>query len=566
MTSMTEKAQRILRRIRDDARWYVQRFLWIITKDNRTVSLDFSKYPSQAYYFENYWKPDWEAGNPIRHVVLKARQQGISTCIDSLLFQDTATHKNVRSQIISHDEDSTSHLFSMVKLFYDMLPDGLKPMQRYSNKRELVFENPDQATRSDRPGLRSRLSVAYAKNIRAGRSKTLKHVHGSEAPLYGDLVSLRTGIEQSVPFLPRTSIVWEGTANGFGTPFHRLYEAAKRGENGYKAIFIPWYIHPEYSLTFASDEARKTFLDTLTDDPESGSPLTARKSYKLTDEQLHWRQEKIKTFDTVELFWQEYPENDIECFLTSGQHVFPVRRLRELLALCKPPKWRGELTEREDGAILFRDDPQGRLRLWELPQPEHIYGIGGDVAEGLAGGDFSAGVVLDLTTYSVVGLWHGRIDPDLFSDELYRLGWYFNEAVIGVEINKYDTAITTLKKRYGNVFYRTVLSPTDPSVEVQKLGWLTDTKSKQRMENDLRAALRDESLFLPSQEAVEELLSYVVHDDGSTGANVSCYDDIAIALMIALQVAKLHRIVDPEQHKRRKLKRRQLLGQFSSHA
>jgi ASC-1-like (ASCH) protein len=37
----------------------------------------------------------------------------------------------------------------MSKLFYDMLPVDVKPMRRYDNKKQMVFENPDQKARAD---------------------------------------------------------------------------------------------------------------------------------------------------------------------------------------------------------------------------------------------------------------------------------------------------------------------------------------------------------------------------------------------------------------------------------
>ena len=41
-------------------------------------------------------------------------------------------------------------------------------------------------------------------------------------------------------------------------------------------------------------------------------------------------------------------------------------------------------------------------------------------------------------------MWHGHIDPDLFGDELYKLGVFYNYAYLGVENNNHG--LTTLKR------------------------------------------------------------------------------------------------------------------------
>ena len=69
----------------------------------------------------------------------------------------------------------------------------------------------------------------------------------------------------------------------------------------------------------------------------------------------------------------------------------------------------------------FRPTPDGEFAVWEEPNPEHVYVVGADVAEGLAHGDYSSAHVINANTLEVVAHWHGHIEPDLYGDLLPRL-------------------------------------------------------------------------------------------------------------------------------------------------
>jgi hypothetical protein len=557
---MKDKHKAILRRLRDDPEFYLERLLWIKTDPPEEKLAPFKLRPIQREYLRDTLQRRAQ-GNPVRDVILKARQVGFSTLSSGIIFQDTATHKNADSLILCYDEDSTALLFEKSRLFYETLPDALKPMKRYSNRRELVFENPDESARAERPGLRSSIRVALARNYKAGRSRTLKHVHLSDAAFFDHLKALIQSVLPAIPQRPETSLFIESSPNVFGDDFHKFYNAAKRGENGFRAVFFPWFREPKYTRPFTDEAERRTFLDSLTEDEDA-----VRNAHALTGEQLHWRRLTSAQYDSLAHFLSQYPENDIDCFLSAGRTVFSKDKLRLYYEATEKtePKLRGDLHENDEGAIRFEKNPEGSLKIWVLPIAGRRYAIGGDVAEGLQGGDYSCAEVVDIQSLEQVAEWHGHIDPDLFGDVLYRLGWYYNQAVIGPEVNDPGlTTITSLKKRYGRIFTRRVPNRIDPSKTDVRLGWRTNTSTKDLMENYGRQLMREDGLTIRSRALVEELLSYVVHEDGSTGANVSCFDDRVIAFLIALQIARQHRIDDVDVHELRKAKRRVLLSQFS---
>ncbi|MCQ2439465.1 MAG: hypothetical protein MJ074_06860, partial [Oscillospiraceae bacterium] len=183
-------------------REYCENFLMIRDKKQRLVKLRMK--PAQENLY-NIIKEEHAAGRPVRLIVLKGRQEGISTVAEALMFQDTATRSLVNTLIVAHQGDSTANLFEMNKVFYDNLPHHLQPMRKNSNAKALVFENPtrDEGEKRKRPGLRSRIRCTTAGGKGAGRSSTMTNVHLSEFAFWpGNKLQTLLGIMQTVPDSP----------------------------------------------------------------------------------------------------------------------------------------------------------------------------------------------------------------------------------------------------------------------------------------------------------------------------------------------------------------------------
>ena len=118
---------------------YCENLLWIRTKKQTMARLRFNDAQNNLY---GVIRRQAAQGKPVRLIVLKGRQEGISTVTEGLMFQDTVTRPNVKTLIVAHENTATANLFKMNKLFYDSLPPGAQPMRKNSNAKELVFENP----------------------------------------------------------------------------------------------------------------------------------------------------------------------------------------------------------------------------------------------------------------------------------------------------------------------------------------------------------------------------------------------------------------------------------------
>ena len=138
---------------------------------------------------------------------------------------------------------------------------------------------------------------------------------------------------------------------------------------------------------------------------------------------------------------------------------------------------------------------------------------------------------------NVVAMWRGHIDPDLFGDELVKLGKYYNDAYIGVESNNHGlTTIRSIQRHeYWNLFFTKTYDKIADTI-TQKVGWQTNNRTKPLMIDKLAEFLRNKWLGIKSKALIQECLTYVIDDKGSTNAQEGCHDDIVMSCAILLQV------------------------------
>jgi hypothetical protein len=530
--------------LQKDNKLYFGRALKIKNKDAEIVN--FTTNDSQNRLLdiidEHYNKYPHPKTRPTLYIViLKARQQGMSTATEGLFFKgismglqnDTPYHKN--AMIISYDEDSAKVINEMSDRFYQYLPKDIKPMRRPSRGKGVLLENPtnNQDEFERNPGLQSKFLIETAKNLYAGSSYTLNYVHISELSKWDKPSETMKSLMQSVPGYNGIVIV-ESTANGSGDYFHKMWNQAEASENSFVPLFLSWMDHKEYQKPFENDKEEINLINTLDDEEKQLIDL-----HGATHEQLNWRRDTIKnkcqheTMDPVDVFHQEYPTTAEEAFLTSGRPRFDIPTLRNYLKQCIDGQ-RGYL-ERKGGKVTFVPDSKGYIEIWEHPQSSKQYGIGGDVAKGLITGDYSAGPVYD-ENEDMVALWHGHIDPDLFADQLELLGLYYNEAVIVPEENNQGLAvINRLKENYWNIYKRTTYDKTTDT-EKEQLGWWTSEKTKALAINNLARLIRTKQLGTKSKKFIQECMTYIIEDNGATNAQKGSHDDIVMASAIILYV------------------------------
>jgi len=530
-------------KLKHDRRWYIENFLQI--RNKRAEIIPFKLNEAQKIVMDTVEKDD-ELGIPKRYIVLKARQMGLSTLFEGLIFHDTSTNENKNSLIIAHEEPASQNLFQMSKLYYENLPDLIRPMKKYSNGKILSFENPetDENKKQGNPGLRSKISIATAGTGEVGRSATIHNLHVSELAFFPDPKTTMLGLLQCVPDEPNTMIVLESTANGVGDYFHELWIKAVKGENEFIPIFLPWFIDPNYSRPFRSESEKQQFVGEVESTSINNNGETVytyeyelKEKHNLTYEQLNWRKYTIanKCQGDELLFMQEYPSTPEEAFISTGRPKFSFKALKKYQTITQEPE-RGYLRINSDNKIDFIPDAKGYVSIWKQPEPDRFYCIGADVAEGLAHGDYSCGLVGD-EEFDIVAMWHGHIDPDLFGIELIKLGKYYNDAYMGVENNNHGlTTLSIMKKEeYWNLYFSKSYDKISDRI-TQKLGWSTNARTKPLMIDKLAEFVREMFIGIYSDLIISEMFTYVIEDDGKTNAQSGCFDDTVMAAAILLQL------------------------------
>jgi len=294
----------VRKKLLTDFKFYSNAALKIRTKVGKIAPL---KLNNAQEILNNAVQKQLKDEGKVRVIILKARQQGLSTFTGGFLYHSVSQRPACKAMVVTHHADSTRALFDMTKRFHEHCPDILKPKTKYSSRRELNFNILD-----------SSFIVATAGGESIGRGETLTHVHASELAFWQKSTALDNwnGLTQAVPNSPGTAIFVESTANGVQGVFYDLWRGAVDGKNGYVPVFIPWFADPEYRETVPESFERTPEEEDLAD------------LYDLDDGQLMFRRHKIAQ-NGIDLFRQEYPSEPEEAFLTTGRPVFNPEQLQE---------------------------------------------------------------------------------------------------------------------------------------------------------------------------------------------------------------------------------------------
>lgn len=504
---MDPKLKAVRKRLLTEFPFYARSALKIRTKAGEIAPLKLN--PAQQILDKAVQQQLQDEGK-IRIIILKARQQGLSTYTGGYLYYAVSQQKARKAMVITHHADSTRALFDLTKRYHEHCPDILKPHTKYSSRRELSFDVLD-----------SSYVVATAGGDSVGRGETLTHVHASELAFWpkSTAADIWNGLTQAVPNTTGTAIFIESTANGVTGTYHDLWKGAVEGTNGYIPVFIPWYVDPTYIEDVPENFERTPEEQELAD------------SYDLTDKQLMFRRRKVAQ-NGLDLFKQEYPSEPEEAFLTTGRPVFNPEQLQKRLSETRDVEDRLAL---EGGEFL--ENIRGELTTYMKHDAGGQYVIGADVAMGVRNGDWSVAQVLD-SKKRQVATWRGQVHPDYFAEVLYALGEYYNEAFIIVENNSHGILTCTRLGKdmaYSN-FYTEVQVDKITDRETVKLGFSTTSKTKPLIIDQLRASLREDELELNDKTTIREMMTYIVTESGSMEAEPSCFDDCVMSLALANHV------------------------------
>src|SRR5882672_10239276 len=282
---------------------FAKNFLIIHDKSGAQRYFEFNR--AQKYIDERL-DAQLKSTGKVRALILKGRQQGVSTYVQARYFKKTITKKGKQSFILTHLSDATRAIFGMTKCYSDNMDKDLFPKPDKNNDNTLMYNR-----------LGSGYRVGTAGSVEVGRGMTNQYLHLSEYAFYKDAARIGMGLMNSVAEIDGTEVIKESTANGIDNDFYIDWQEAKNGKSRYQAIFVPWYWQDEYMIDgidfIPTEEEREWLLEFGTNG--------------LTPSHLSWRRIKLQDIkgdyeQKCRRFRQEYPFTDTEAFLSSITDTF----------------------------------------------------------------------------------------------------------------------------------------------------------------------------------------------------------------------------------------------------
>lgn len=387
------------------------------------------------------------------------------------------------------------------------------------------------------------------------------------------------GALKCVPFLPNTTIIIESTAEGVGNEFHRIYstsitfEELKAGKTGFVRVFSPWFEFTDHVLEIEQAPSTPQGLSQADEDD-------LRAKYSLTDKQIAWMRYAIKDQckGDFENFKENYPFDDVSCFLLSGRKAFSARGLAKMKEDANRFPYASGVLDFSPGskemAVNWR--PAGpencNVLRWEVPRDGMKYLLWVDPMTGAsqtAGSDpdnhgvgvwragyFDRGtwcpprivahLIDDLETWLSKRIFTCKWDIDVLERRVWQLALYYGNCTIVPEMNMDRGLVELLKLRNAaNIYVRTQFNKREQT-ETNMLGWMTNEQTRAKVVTELQSGIREYANIDPvkgwSQDRIEcyspmildEWETFIVRANGRCEAMQGKHDDLVLGPGIGL--------------------------------
>lgn len=594
MENLLKEASSDLRRIKREARlWKADPTGYVESRYDAICNYDFPVYAASALKISGktagkafplllnrpqrrVWTMTLEdiiAGKPVRHLIVKSRQEGMSTFYLGLFYWLSSLRANRNSLIVSHDDPSTQNFNRRVQAIHADCEPSLRPPIHSMNRDVIHFGTSSAERRKGLGnGLDSRIAFMGAGTGEIARSYNFQNVLLSEFAMWEgmgiDVESQMQSLNQAVPDLAGTIIAIETTAKGSGMTSVMWNDKA----NGYRKIFLPWVADERYrlpsgvpltNLEGADDrggrptrygnevEEAKLIIAALKEwypaDLHKGGDKWAQDE---VNARLNWRRDMIdkKCLGDVGRFRQEYPTRVEHAFASKATYIFDYGSIETMVEFANvealPVTHYSYIHDNEetDPNTKFKQTPYGDVMIWKHPTPQAQYVIGADPGMGIANsGDPSALVVLAVPDLEEVASYNQIVTPDRFAGLLNYIGMIYNTALIAVEDNErggYAANLELASRYYYSRLYRR--RDLYDKKEATKPGFNSTDKTKSAIVTLTQQAIRDREILFRTPALLEQLQAYMLQANGKMGG-VGMHDDLVSAAMLAVFLStKVH--------------------------
>ncbi len=428
-------------------------------------------------------------------IVLKARQLGLTWLALSYALWLMIFRPISEIGIFSRREKEAFYLLGEERMrgMFEYLPDWLQAGYSHAVDSSSVWKlNTGSTTR--------------AFPTSAGDSYTFTYVIVDEADLAPDLEGLFTAVKPTIDGGGKMNLIGRSDKKKPNSYFKRIYKAAKLKKNNWTAIFLPWFVRPDRTDQWY--EERKA--------------------------------DAIQNDGTLDNLYEQYPATDKQALTAKSlDKRIPPAFLDRCYVELEPMFENPEDSPTIPGLEIYKAPNKKPLDIDSDGYPVYTeYVIGADPAEGNPNSDDSAATVIDALTGEEMAVIVGKIEPTVFASYIDLLGEYYNEAFVMVERNNHGHTVIAWLLDYSDLALLEGHDKAPRGGGRKKYGWLSSSKGKALMYNEVTDAFKDEDTELHSFLTYTQLASI----EGATllapaGEKDDRADSFALAIVGANRVA-----------------------------
>jgi hypothetical protein len=411
------------------------------------------------------------------NILRKFRQAGCTTIAAAYSLWMIIFQKHKSVVILSKGDAESTEVLDRIKLMYDELPDFLKPGIIEDNKHTLKLKT-NSVIKSRPSGKQS------------GRSLAGSFLIIDEAAFIENIDTIWAAVYPIISTGGRAFVL--STVNGIGNWYHEVYQNSLAGANSFNAIDIRWQEHPEYSFTEGFEDLYKEMEDKGLN--------------------IHKWEETTRANMPTKQWLQEY-----ECsFLGTGDTYVEGEVLKNISS---------QTSEK------YYTKYNNRMRVWQDPNPQYSY---------LISCDTSLGRDRDYSAFHVINLYNGQQVAEFYSNRtaindfakiLFNEGMLYNLATVVCERN---TIGNNLIDWLLNIYeYENLWED-----EKGDIGFQITAKNRESILAELEEALRTDLIKINSTRTCDELMTFIISENGKPQAEKNHHDDLVMSLALAVHSYK----------------------------
>ncbi len=278
---------------------------------------------------------------------------------------------------------------------------------------------------------------------------------------------------------------------------------------------------------------KRRFFDTQ--DPRATTHRSTYKDNRFLDEEAIRTLEAFKDSDPY--YYQVYCLGE---WGVTGKTVFDGQAVAERLGRIPEPVKRGFWEYNDDMSEIRWQDGSGPVTIYREPEEGRPYVIGGDTSG--EGSDFFVAQVLDNITGEQVAVLRHQYDEDTYAKQVFCLGRYFNDALVGIEANFSSYPIKRLEQLgYRNQYVREQEDTYTGAIR-KAFGFRTTATTRPVIIGTLVEAMRDGINLVNDRTTLEEMLTFVRNEKLRPEAEEGAHDDCVLSLAIAWYIRPQQRV------------------------